>query len=234
LSGQADALGLASTQRRGGAVELQVAQSDPAEEFESLGDFRQDVSCDFRFPALQSDFIKFPGEIIHGQVVPFRYGVSGEAHGEGNRIEAVSLTIGTGHDFIGFLAGGLEGGLALRAGQAGIDGNFGRRAVAMAGRAPAVGAVKRKEAGIEGIEGTSRLRAEEFRAVDGFPAVVVDRVEGAVSDIQCLIDQHFELIVFPVDGSKNRINGMLPVSVEGLKLSRCDPFFRTAHRPSSV
>jgi len=46
LGGEADALGLATGEGGGGAVELEVAEADVVEEFETLEDLGEDVSGD--------------------------------------------------------------------------------------------------------------------------------------------------------------------------------------------
>jgi hypothetical protein len=67
LGGQANTLGLAAGEGGGGAIELEVAEADVIEEFETLDDFGDDVAGDemvasFEFENLNEDEAVFYGE----------------------------------------------------------------------------------------------------------------------------------------------------------------------------
>src|SRR5204862_5153439 len=102
LPGQADALGLAAGQRRGGAVECQVVQADVEEEADPAADLFQDLGGDGAPGRVQAFFqrpvfgVEPGGQLADGQGADLDEGLAGDADGAGLRVEALALAGGAG------------------------------------------------------------------------------------------------------------------------------------------
>ena len=62
---EADALGLAAGEGGGGAVELEVAESDLIEEVESLHDLGEDVAADFQVASGKLERLGFLESVLN-------------------------------------------------------------------------------------------------------------------------------------------------------------------------
>ena len=152
----------------GGAVELEVAEADFAEEGEALGDFGQDVAGDDVAGAGEGEVLRDSVAVLTGWAVraprlrPWMSDVAGFL------VEAAALTGGAGDGFADVVGGAAalffdEFGFEDGVGVGGIEGEFAavfrHGAVAAAGGAGTVGAVEGEEAGIEVVEGAGAAGA---------------------------------------------------------------------------
>ena len=158
LRGEADALGLAAGKSGGGAVELEVAESNLVEEVEALHDLGENVAADLEIAPGEFEGLGFLERVLDGECGEVGEGqLAFEKDVAGGFAETGAVAIGAdfGVGGIGFgaafflvdfsLGFGVE---SLAVVSAGDD-----MAVSPAGFTPASWGVEREVAGVEFVEG---------------------------------------------------------------------------------
>ena len=96
LPGQADALGLAAGERRGGAVQAEVVQADVQEEPEAVANLLEQLAGDRPLHDRQRLLVSVEprGELADGGVADLDEGLVADADGAGLRVEALAVARG--------------------------------------------------------------------------------------------------------------------------------------------
>ena len=185
LGRQADALGLAAGKGGGAAAQLQVAQSDLAQELQALPNLRQDVARDFRLapaPAQARPTPAPPGpsrsETSTMVARPARARPALQADGARDGVQARALAIAANFPFAllplepGFLDGlGARPALDVR--------QVKQFAKAPAARTPAARGIVAEHLRVQRPEGMPALRTGALGRMDGDAPVVAQGVERA-------------------------------------------------------
>ena len=99
LGGEADALAFAAAEGGGGAVELQVAEADFLHELQPLADLGQDIAGDGGLGAGELEVFEMLVGIADGKGGDGIDGLVGDAHGEGDLVEAGTVADRAGDGF---------------------------------------------------------------------------------------------------------------------------------------
>src|ERR1700676_4243905 len=95
LRRQANALSLAAGESRGGAIQLQIAQTDIAQKSGARGKLRQQVAGDVAFAADQLERLQVCGELLYRQIGKRSDRPFAEQHVKRDRIEPPTRTVRT-------------------------------------------------------------------------------------------------------------------------------------------